>query len=234
MEPLFKDLYKEGMSSIIKTRLSNAYLIGEIFGMLFFGFVIDRIGRRTGIVFATFFLVLGIVLATAAHGNSQLGMFWMMIVGRGVAGFGAGGKLCPQKSSMKPYSLTERSLGEYPTCGTGSAEASDESEYVRRRRGILVAISTDFAIDLGFVVAGVVALIVLAAYGERVSSGVWRVSFGLGFVLPITLFFFRIRMINSTQYRKHAIKQRIPYMLAIKRYWKPMLGTSLSWFFYDL
>ena len=80
------------MSSIIKTRLSNAYLIGEIFGMLFFGFVIDKIGRRTGIVFATFFLILGIVLATAAHGTSQLGMFWMMIVGRGVAGFGAGGE----------------------------------------------------------------------------------------------------------------------------------------------
>ena len=93
MEPLFTDLYKDGMSSIIKTRLSNAYLIGEIFGMLFFGFVIDKIGRRTGIVFATFFLVLGIVLATAAHGTTQLGMFWMMIVARGIAGFGAGGEL---------------------------------------------------------------------------------------------------------------------------------------------
>lgn len=92
MEPLFTELYKEGMSSIIKTRLSNAYLIGEIFGMLFFGFVIDKIGRRSGIVFATFFLVLGVVLATAAHGTTELGMFWMMIVARGVAGFGAGGK----------------------------------------------------------------------------------------------------------------------------------------------
>lgn len=29
MEPLFTDLYKEGMSSTIKTRLSNSYLIGE-------------------------------------------------------------------------------------------------------------------------------------------------------------------------------------------------------------
>lgn len=92
MEPLFTELYKDGMSSTIKTRLSNAYLIGEIFGMLFFGFIIDKIGRRTGIVFATLFLVLGVVMATAAHGTSQLGMFWMMIVGRGVAGFGAGGK----------------------------------------------------------------------------------------------------------------------------------------------
>ncbi|KAK1023375.1 hypothetical protein LTR33_018070 [Friedmanniomyces endolithicus] len=104
MEPLFSKLYKEGMSSTIKTRLSNSYLIDEIFGMLFFGFLIDKIGRRTGIVFATLFLVLGVIIATAAHGRTQLGMFWMMIVGRGIAGFGAG--------------------GEYPTCGTGSAEVS--------------------------------------------------------------------------------------------------------------
>jgi MFS family permease len=48
-------------------------LIGEIFGMLFFGVLIDRIGRRTGIVAATIFLILGVVLATAAHGISQLG-----------------------------------------------------------------------------------------------------------------------------------------------------------------
>lgn len=213
MEPLFSDLYKEGMSSTIKTRLSNSYLIGEIFGMLFFGYIIDKVGRRTGIVFATLFLVLGIVLATAAHGTTQLGMFWMMIVGRGVAGFGAG--------------------GEYPTCGTGSAEAADESEYVRKRRGILVALTTDFSIDLGFVGAGIVALIVLAAYNDRTSSGVWRICFGLGFVLPACLFFFRIRMIDSTQYRKHAMKKTIPYWLVIKRYWKPMLGTSLAWFMYD-
>ena len=92
MEPLFAILYKGTISKTIKTRLSNAYLIGEIFGMLFFGFIIDKIGRRTGIVFATFFLVLGIVLATAAHGTSELGMFWMMIVARGIAGFGAGGE----------------------------------------------------------------------------------------------------------------------------------------------
>ncbi|ETI23796.1 hypothetical protein G647_05602 [Cladophialophora carrionii CBS 160.54] len=213
MEPLFTDLYKDGMSSITKTRLSNAYLIGEIFGMLFFGFIIDKIGRRTGIVFATFFLVLGIVLATAAHGTSQLGMFWMMIVARGIAGFGAG--------------------GEYPTCGTGSAEASDESEYVRRKRGFLVAVATDFAIDFGFVMAGVIALIVIECYHENVSSGIWRVCFGLGFVLPLVLFFFRIRMVESTQYRKHAIKHNVPYWLIIKRYWKPMVGTSLAWFFYD-
>lgn len=91
MNPLFKQLYPDAFTPMIKTRLSNAYLIGEIFGMLFFGVLIDKMGRRTGIFFATLFLVLGIILATAAHGNSHLGMFWMMIIGRGIAGFGAGG-----------------------------------------------------------------------------------------------------------------------------------------------
>jgi hypothetical protein len=56
-------------------------------------------------------------------------------------------------------------------------------------------------------------------------------------------------MVNSTQYRKHAIKSKYPYMLVLKRYWKPMLGTckhatqviradvtdfpALAWFCYD-
>jgi MFS family permease len=140
--------YVNGMSSTIKSRLSNSYLIGEIFGMLFFGVLIDRIGRRTGVVAATAFLILGVVLATASHGKSELGylflfpdmdsernidsllcrMFWMMIVSRGIAGFGAG--------------------GEYPVCATSATEAADETAQLRKRRGFLVASTTDFAVDL--------------------------------------------------------------------------------------
>ena len=86
---------------------------------------------------------------------------------------------------------------------------------------------------MGFVIAGIVALIVLAAYHYRLSDGIWRVSFGIGIILPVILLFFRLRLINSTQYQKHAMKKRIPYMLVLKRYWKPILGTSLSWFMYD-
>jgi MFS family permease len=64
MKPVFIELYKDGMSSTMSTRLSNSYLIGEVFGMLFFGWAIDKIGRRQGVVFATLFLVLGIVLSS--------------------------------------------------------------------------------------------------------------------------------------------------------------------------
>ncbi|KAK2616232.1 hypothetical protein QQS21_000867 [Conoideocrella luteorostrata] len=213
MNPILAKLYPNDYNTAMKTRMSNAFLIGEVFGMLFFGWAIDRLGRRNGIFWATVFLVLGLILATAAHGTSVNGQFWMMIIGRGVAGFGAG--------------------GEYPTCATSATEAADENADVRKRRGILAAAATDFAIDMGFIIAGVVALIVLAAYGWGISDGVWRVCFGLGIVLPVAVLFFRLRLINSTQYKKHAMKQHIPYLLVIKRYWKPMLGTSLSWFMYD-
>ena len=51
----------------------------------------------------------------------------MMIVARGISGVGAG--------------------GEYPVCGSNSAEAADETVKVRGMRGILVAMATDFSID---------------------------------------------------------------------------------------
>lgn len=123
--------------------------------------------------------------------------------------------------------------GEYPTCATSTSEAADENADVRRRRGMLSAVATDFAIDMGFVFAGIVVLIVLAAYNYKPSEGLWRVTFGLGLVLPVALLFVRMRLVNSTQYHKHAMKKQIPYLLVIKRYWKPMIGTSMAWFVYD-
>ncbi|PYH92069.1 metabolite transport protein [Aspergillus ellipticus CBS 707.79] len=150
-------------------------------------------------------------------------MFWMMIVARGVVGFGAG--------------------GEYPVCATSATEAADETANLRKKRGFLVASTTDFAVDLvcrnlfeahlGLGVAGVVALIVLACFHQDIRGGVWRVSFGIVLVIPVGICFFRLRMIDSKQYRRHAIKSQYPYWLVLKRYWKPMLGTSLAWFCYD-
>jgi hypothetical protein len=45
----------------------------------------------------------------------------------------------------------------------------------------------------GFVVAGVVALIVLACFHQESKSGVWRVCFGLGIVVSFHFHFFRGR-----------------------------------------
>lgn len=90
MNTVLAKLYPKQMTAEVKTRLSNSILIGDVFGMLFFGLCIDRFGRRVGIILTTLFLVLGIILATASHGTTVEGMFWMMVIGRGVAGVGAG------------------------------------------------------------------------------------------------------------------------------------------------
>ncbi|KAK1984887.1 major facilitator superfamily domain-containing protein [Colletotrichum cereale] len=213
MNTVLAKLYPKQMTNEVKTRLSNSILVGDIFGMLLFGLCIDKFGRRVGIILTTLFLVLGIVIATAAHGVTVEGMFWMMVIGRGVAGVGAG--------------------GEYTVCTSQALECADSTEAMRRRRGMLVAVSTNAAIISGFVGSSIVSLIVIAAYNGEPHDGIWRICFGIGIFLPLVIFFFRMRLVDSQQYRKHAIQKNVPYWLAIKFYWKPLLGCCSAWFLYD-
>jgi len=78
-----------------------------------------------------------------------------------------------------------------------------------------------------------VFLVALSAAGENHLGTVWRVCFGVGILLPLTVFFFRLRMLSSKLYRKGAIKRRVPYKLVFKRYWRELIGTCGAWFLYD-
>lgn len=187
-----------------------------IIGMLFFGVVVDQLGRKTGAVATTTFLVLGIVLSTAASGVTPTGMLWMLIVARGVAGVGAG--------------------GEYPVSGAGAAEATDESNQYRKHRGFMFAMLADLSSSLGYVWGGLVPLLLLLCVGQRVEKYevVWRTSFALGLIPPLGIFWFRMKMAVSTAFRKSAMrKQRMPYLLALKRYYRPLIGTAAAWFLYN-
>lgn len=53
-----------------------------------------------------------------------------------------------------------------------------------------------------------VFLIVLSAAGEDHLPTVWRVCFGIGIILPLTVFYFRLRMLSSRLYREGAIKRK--------------------------
>lgn len=110
---------------------------------------------------------------------------------------------------------------------------------------------TNFVLVLGGLLAVAVFLIVLSAAGEDHLPTVWRVCFGIGIILPLSVFFFRLRMLSSKLYRRGAIKResmggkchsdtemiccpdRVPYRLTIKRYWRALIGTSGAWFLYD-
>jgi len=84
-------LYPADYTSPVSTRVSNALLVGEIIGQLFFGVMTDRIGRKTAIVTTTLFIALGSLIGTAANGanGSVDGLFWCLTFARGITGVGA-------------------------------------------------------------------------------------------------------------------------------------------------
>lgn len=109
---------------------------------------------------------------------------------------------------------------------------------------------TNFVLSFGGPLAVSVFLIVLSAAGENHLGTVWRVCFGIGILLPLTVLIFRLKMINSRLYRAGAIKstsstlrtffihlthelERVPYGLVLRKYWKRLIGTCGAWFLYD-
>ncbi|TDL28370.1 MFS general substrate transporter [Rickenella mellea] len=210
---VFKKLYPKDYTPAVSTRVSNALLVGAILGQVFVGLICDRIGRKVALVSTTILIVIGATIGTAAHGahGSVQGLFWCLTFARGITGVGVG--------------------GEYPASSTSASEAANEK--MLKQRGPVFIMVTNFVLSFGGPLASSVFLIVLSAAGENHLPTVWRVCFGIGILLPITVFFFRLRMLSSKLFRKGAIKHRVPYILTIKRYWKPLIGTCGAWFLYD-
>ncbi|KZT30475.1 MFS general substrate transporter [Neolentinus lepideus HHB14362 ss-1] len=210
---VFKKLYPKEYTPTVSTRVSNGLLVGEIIGQVFVGLICDRIGRKAALVATTLLIVIGATLGTAAHGahGSVQGLFWFLAIARGITGVGVG--------------------GEYPASSTSASEAANERTV--KNRGPVFIMVTNFVLSFGGPLAVSVFLIVLSAAGENHLPTVWRVCFGIGIILPLTVFIFRMRMLSSQLFRKGAIKRRVPYWLTIKRYWRPLIGTCGAWFLYD-
>ncbi|KAI9826582.1 MAG: Plasma membrane permease, mediates uptake of glycerophosphoinositol and glycerophosphocholine [Thelocarpon impressellum] len=208
---VFKAEYPKEYTAAVSTRVSNALLVGQIIGQITIGLTCDYLGRKVAIVSTTLMIVLGGILATAAHGATIDGMFWMMTIARGIVGFGAG--------------------GEYPASSASATESANE--YTLKQRGPVFILVTNLPLAFGGPLAVIVFLIVLAITTEAHLSTLWRVCFGIGCLLPLTVFYFRLKMLNSKLYRRGAIKKSVPYKLVLRYYWKSLIGTCGAWFLYD-
>lgn len=51
--------------------------------------------------------------------------------------------------------------------------------------------------QLGGILAVCVFLIVLSAAGETHPETIWRTCFGIGIILPLTVFYFRMHMLST-------------------------------------
>ncbi|CBQ73177.1 related to GIT1-Glycerophosphoinositol transporter also able to mediate low-affinity phosphate transport [Sporisorium reilianum SRZ2] len=210
-------------NSAVSTRISNASLVGAIIGQIAVGLICDRVGRKAGVTVTTTLLVLGAIFATAAYpvNGKPENMFWWLTVARGCVGVGVG--------------------GEYPASSTSAAEAANERLGKKNRSQIFIMV-TNFVLGLGTLVSLGFFLIVLKitgyhdtndAAGFRDLGIIWRTVFGFGALFPLIIFYFRMMVINSSLYRKTAMRKKVPYLLAFKRYWRRLLGTAGVWFIYD-
>jgi len=72
--------------------------VGTILGQISIGLLCDYKGRKWGIVLSTICIVVGVILATAAHGSGNdlrrnfTGFIWFLTVARGLTGIGVGGE----------------------------------------------------------------------------------------------------------------------------------------------
>lgn len=172
-------------------------------------------------------IVVGGILATAAHGVTINGMFWMMTVVRGIVGFG---NLYHPILSVKNHTDLPGAGGEYPASSTSASESANE--LIPKHRGPAFIMVTNFPLSFGGPFAVSIFLIVLMACHQSHYSTVWRVCFGIGCIWPLSVFYFRIRMLNSVLYRRGAIKRHVPYLLVTRYYWKMLIGTCGAWFLY--
>jgi hypothetical protein len=90
-----------------------------------------------------------------------------------------------------------------------------------------------FIVSCGFLLGTIVPVILLAICGENALEPAWRLTLGLGLVLPVTVLYFRLKMLNSRMYRKEAMQRNVPYGLIFKHYWKYLLASGGIWFLYD-
>ncbi|ORX53642.1 MFS general substrate transporter [Hesseltinella vesiculosa] len=201
----------EVFNSDMSSRLSYSMFVGCVVGQLGFGLFVDRIGRKAGLIATTFLVIFGAALSAASSGTSPTGLLWMMVIARGILGVGVG--------------------GEYPCSSVSAGESADEVS--SGNRGKLFVLVTNFVIDFGYVVSAIVPTILLAIFTEDRLEPVWRLSFGLGIIPPLSVLYFRLKMADSKQYQKSAMKKHVPYWLIVKRYWPRILTVSSIWFIYD-
>ena len=152
-------------TSKYSTQVSNALLVGEILGQITIGLTCDYLGRKAAIVITTLMIVLGGILATASDGITIIGMFWMLTVSRGIVGFGTG--------------------GEYPASSTSASEAANEHRL--KQRGPIFILVTNLPLAFGGPLSVSIFLIVFSAAGRNHLSIIWRVCFGIGVLLPLTV-----------------------------------------------
>ncbi|CAH7667316.1 major facilitator superfamily domain-containing protein [Phakopsora pachyrhizi] len=201
------------------TTFSSAGFAGIVVGMLVFGVLSDRWGRKNGMMAATLIVFVFACLSAGAYGarGNTLGMLQALSAYRFFGGIGIG--------------------AEYPSGSVAAAENTEQKEVPVKAQNGIFALATNSMIDVGFVVAAFVPLVLLWIFGDDHLRIIWRMSLGLGAIPPLLVLFWRLGMAEPKSFQEYSMKRipitAYPWALLFKKFGLRWFGICLSWFIYD-
>ncbi|KAF2205379.1 MFS general substrate transporter [Delitschia confertaspora ATCC 74209] len=205
---------KEYSTSRAQANVTSITFVGTVVGMLFFGYTSDHFSRKWSLFTSTIIILIFAALGAGAYGagGSAGGLLAALVAYRFFLGIGIG--------------------GEYPAGSVGCAESTGELKAGTRNRWFILF--TNVMIDFGYVVAIIVATIVVVACGENHLRAAWRICLALGVIPPLSLLYLRLKLQEPEAFQRESMTQtKTPWMLVIKFYWYRLLIVSVIWFIYD-
>ncbi|KAJ3254113.1 hypothetical protein HK103_007501 [Boothiomyces macroporosus] len=192
--------------------------LGTIIGMLTFGWIADKYGRKAGMISANLLLIFFTLCCAASFeiGGTADSLFWMLLVFRTFLGIGIG--------------------AEYPTGSVAAAESTGEEDSGGHSLFVLV---TDLAINIGFILSQFTAFLLALIFQTSVNGlpnydAIWRTLIALGVAIPIIIFFYRVQLAEPKAYAENCLKKKVPISLVLKKYWFRLAGCGLIWMIYNL
>lgn len=187
--------------------LGSVTLAGTVFGMLVFGCTLDRLLRMSFAVSLALLLSMSCGTWGFVFGNSDIAAVvdWLC-VWRFLLGIG---------------------VGAGNTSATVSVLEQTEKEGIpENAQNWWSVLATNSLIDMGFVTSMFVPFLLSCIFDGKHLNVVWGLSACLS-VIPTCLWCHPPKWDDAWEH------VHIPYWLALKRYWKSLLGLSLTWFIYD-
>jgi len=220
------DCYDFGVVNVIKRNMKQVYgpmsatqdatlsvssMLGALVGMIFFGVLGDRCGRRKGFIICALLTCTGATLSACAWDPvpGQGNIYWLLTFFRLIMGFGIG--------------------GEYPTSASHTAESSSAKGSARNLAFVAASLI------VGDVLAPLVVLFCMfAGFSDQAT---WRFAFGFGAAISLLNTILRICLIQDSDKFQREQKNAQSFGRTLKllqKYWCPLLGTCGAWFLYDV